>query len=264
MYLGRISVKTASEVTDVINKIMNYEQSGDQDWQKEILFVADNETSFESVDDTLATDYLPADYTSYKVYLSQYSSTEEAKSDLISDLDNGKLVTVYTGHGSVNNWAAEYLFADSDVSSLNNSGKPTFVITLNCLNGFFPNPTDDYSLGEEFVRAKDKGAIACYAPTGLGYTWEHTYLAQELFDSIFQDGNRLLGVATTEARINAYVNHGVSSDIVQTFVLLGDPYNELKVECTTWSDVIAKYNVYVSGEATWSDVIACYSEYASK
>jgi hypothetical protein len=33
--------------------------------------------------------------------------------------------------------------------------------------------------------------------------------------------------------------------------------------CSTWSDVIAKYNSYVSGQATWNDVITCYNEYVS-
>jgi hypothetical protein len=32
--------------------------------------------------------------------------------------------------------------------------------------------------------------------------------------------------------------------------------------CSTWSDVIEKYNTYVSGQASWSDVITCYGEYA--
>jgi hypothetical protein len=32
---------------------------------------------------------------------------------------------------------------------------------------------------------------------------------------------------------------------------------------TTWSDVIAKYNDYVDGQATWSEVIATYQEYVS-
>jgi hypothetical protein len=34
-------------------------------------------------------------------------------------------------------------------------------------------------------------------------------------------------------------------------------------ECSTWTDVITKYNAYVSGQATWTDVITCYSQYAS-
>jgi uncharacterized repeat protein (TIGR01451 family) len=39
--------------------------------------------------------------------------------------------------------------------------------------------------------------------------------------------------------------------------------NDSQVGCSTWSDVIAKYNSYVSGQATWTDVINCYNEYAS-
>jgi len=33
--------------------------------------------------------------------------------------------------------------------------------------------------------------------------------------------------------------------------------------CSTWSDVIAKYNTYVSNQADWTDVITCYNQYAS-
>jgi hypothetical protein len=34
-------------------------------------------------------------------------------------------------------------------------------------------------------------------------------------------------------------------------------------ECLTWSDVISKYNHYVSGTASWTDVINCYTAYVS-
>jgi hypothetical protein len=34
-------------------------------------------------------------------------------------------------------------------------------------------------------------------------------------------------------------------------------------ECSTWADVISKYNAYVSEQAQWSDVITCYQQYAS-
>jgi len=33
--------------------------------------------------------------------------------------------------------------------------------------------------------------------------------------------------------------------------------------CSTWADVITKYDAYVSGQATWADVIDCYQEYSS-
>jgi hypothetical protein len=237
-----------------------------------MLFVADNEASFESVDDTLVNSYLPDGYQAFKVYLSQYSSVAAAKSDLMNDFNNGQLITVYVGHGSVENWSASYLFTASDVPSLSNSSKPTFVVTLTCLNGFFATPTYVYCLGETFLNGGDEGkpspvgAIGCLVPTSLGLTWQHSALAQDLFDSIFQYGHNLLGQATTEAKINAY-SQGVPSDIIQAFVLLGDPYSALKASsntCSAWSDVIAKYNEYVSGLAAWSDVIDCYNGYVSQ
>jgi len=34
-------------------------------------------------------------------------------------------------------------------------------------------------------------------------------------------------------------------------------------DCSTWEQVIAKYQKYVAGQAGWTDVIECYQEYAS-
>lgn len=31
--------------------------------------------------------------------------------------------------------------------------------------------------------------------------------------------------------------------------------------CSTWTDVISKYNAYVSGQVEWNDVIVCYNQY---
>ena len=37
----------------------------------------------------------------------------------------------------------------------------------------------------------------------------------------------------------------------------------LQSVCTTWTDVIAKYNAYVNGQSSWDAVITCYNQYAS-
>jgi hypothetical protein len=274
MYIGRISCQTVAETTNVVNKILNYEQAGKETWNNQVLFVADNESSFESVNDTLDSNHLPDNYQDFKVYLSQYDSTATAKNALIDYLNSGQLITVYVGHGSVDNWAAEYLFTSTDVPNLSNSSKLTFVVTLTCLNGFFASPVDDYCLGETFLNGYDEkmkkynpiGAIGCLVPTSLGYTWEHSELAQDLFDSVFQYEHNQLGQATTESKINAY-SQGVPSDIIQAFVLLGDPLSTLKTSsntCSDWDDVISKYNEYVNGLAIWSKVIECYNGYVSQ
>jgi hypothetical protein len=233
MYIGRISVQTATEVTSVVNKILNYEQTLAGSWNSTALFVADNVTKpeekfFEQIPETLIS-YLPQSFEPHRVYLGKYSSPGACRADLMDNLDQGRLITVYTGHGAVENWAGEYIFQSADVPYLTNSGMPSFIITLTCLNGFFPHPLDDYCLAEELLRADDKGALACFSPTSVGFPWEHDYLGQETFDAIFNEGDRVLGSIVTSAKIESYTLHGTTPDLVQTFTLFGDPATTLIV-----------------------------------
>jgi hypothetical protein len=95
------------------------------------------------------------------------------------------------------------------------------------INGYFAYPFN-YSLGEEFVVAPNRGAIASFSPSGLGYVWEHQTLGNEVFASIFSHGLRTLGAITTQAKINAFAK-GATEDLVKTFTLLGDPATRLRM-----------------------------------
>ena len=236
MIIGRLCVKTSEDVNNIIDKIKAYEQGAAGAWTKRIIVASDDGGDFESLSDKLAA-LLPEGFTAEKVYLSNYSSVEQATSDLINKINAGSLITNYTGHGSVDNWAGEFLFhtpddKDSiprnDVGLLTNGDRLTFVMTLNCLNGFFPNFLDKYSLAEEFMRAQNKGAIACLAPTGLGFTSEHDVLAEKIFNLIFTDADSIAGSVVYTGKINAF-NQIQSRDILETFTLFGDPATELKI-----------------------------------
>jgi hypothetical protein len=80
------------------------------------------------------------------------------------------------------------------------------------------------SLAEAFLKADNKGAIAVFAPTGLGYTFEHQRLADELFKRLFQNQETELGPLTTAAKISARI----TGDSVETFTLFGDPSLRLR------------------------------------
>ena len=168
--------------------------------------------------------------------MNDYANVEAATKDLVNKINDCSLLTNYTGHGSVDNWAGEFLFHTTDdkdqlprndVELLTNGDKLTFVMTLNCLNGFFPNFLDKYSLAEEFVRAENKGAVACLAPTGLGFTSEHEVLANKMFNLLFTEGINVAGNLVTSAKIAAFTEIQ-ASDLVETFVLFGDPATELQ------------------------------------
>jgi len=236
-FSGRITAKSAAEAHGVIQKIVIYDgrrmTSSLEELSRAIFVADDGSSSFPDLNDELASDYFPSDFEKVKIYLDDYSQEEEATADLKRNINLGALTVNYVGHGSYDNWAGENIFLSSDVDSLNNSIFP-FVVCLTCLNGFFANwPRElwdrevDDCLAESFVNASGKGAIAAFAPTGLGYTWEHRLLGIRLFEMLFQPGeNATLGMMTTQARIDAYTQ-GSSLDQVQTFVLFGDPVSSL-------------------------------------
>ncbi len=78
------------------------------------------------------------------------------------------------------------------------------------------------------MAAEGKGAIGAFAPSGLGYVWEHEILDPKLFSILFDQGNSILGSLTTEAKIATYAQ-GVTEDVVKTFTLFGDPACRLKI-----------------------------------
>jgi hypothetical protein len=232
-FSGRITAKSTEEAEGVIHKIVTYDgrrmTSSLQELNRSI-FVADNgSSSFPDLNNELASDYFPPDFEKIKIYLENYSQDEDATEDLMQNINLGALILNYVGHGSYDNWAGENIFLASDVDSLENSIFP-FVVCLTCLNGYFANwPRElwdreiDDCLAESFVNASGKGAVAAFAPTGLGYTWEHRLMAVYLYDMLFKPGeNTTLGMITTQAKIEAYAQ-GSSLEQVETFLLFGDP-----------------------------------------
>ncbi|MEE9934834.1 MAG: hypothetical protein K4445_03860 [Deltaproteobacteria bacterium] len=226
MMIGRIPASSAAMAGRLAAKVLGYERSFFYK-PKEALFAADNnELFFEAVSDGFIS-RLGAKVTPQKVYLRTYPDTAAARGALIGHINRGMIFTAYVGHGDATHWSGEPLFSLEDIALLGNAGKLTFLLTFDCLNGFFAIPTS-YSIGEAFVTSEKTGAVAAFSPSGLGYTIEHQALGNAVLESIFTAGNRLAGDITTGSKIAAY-GKGASADIVRTFTLFGDPATKLKV-----------------------------------
>jgi len=229
MCIGRIPGSSAAMVAGIIGKIVAYEESPDLAPSR-ALFAADNDdTDFEDLNEQLIT-ALPPGFTPEKAYLRVLGNANTATAAIIGAINRGMFLTNYVGHGSLTNWAGEFIFESSDVASLNNGSNLTLVTAFDCINGYFSQsqPSNSfYSLGQEFVLAADRGAIGSFAPSGLGYTWENEIMAQKLFSVLFDEGNNILGSLTTQSKLAAY-GAGVSDDAMAIFTLCGDPATFLK------------------------------------
>ena len=235
MMIGRIPGDTPETVARLVEKIIRFEKSPQKGSPKALL-VADSSQKEETLNDSLI-DYLPSDFTVDKIYLRSYIKNVEtdeqkkkkiakANRDIISSINDGAMITNYAGHGAVDRWSkSKDLFKPENVHSLNNQDNLTFVLALTCINGLFTEPSK-YALAEEFILA-DGGAIGVFSSSGLTYSEENGNLSREIFSILFEQENVTLGYLTTQAKFAAY-NKGISTGVIRSFMLFGDPATTLK------------------------------------
>jgi hypothetical protein len=237
MFIGRLPVKTSAEASAMVDKILAYEQISpdfyQEAWRRKALFVADaydpGAGDFAYYSNLVADHYLPQGYDVQKVYYGvTHTDMNAARAAIIDAINQGALLVNYVGHGSVQSWGMNTLFSVNSISSLNNTGKLPFMVPMTCLEGSFDYPgapgTDNSSLAERLVREPGRGAIASFSPAGFGVTSGHDFLNKGLYDAIFAYNMTHIGLATTQAKLYLFANSGgLHWDLIDTYVLLGDP-----------------------------------------
>jgi len=230
LFIGRLTAQSPAEAEDMVDKIIYYEEHPpDDSWNTQVLLVADDdEFAFESISEQLANQ-LPFYYTAHKVYADDYPPGDPT-ADITSHIDGGNVLVNYTGHGNVDrwgSWSGGRILNRDDVAALDNTHKLPVVTIANCLNGYFAGK--NVSMAEEFLLRDDRGAVAVWAASGLGYPSGHRALMGEFYDAIFQDDVYALGAATTAAKVTVYAQSGFWAELVETFVLFGDPATPLGI-----------------------------------
>lgn len=234
MHLGRLPASTLAEATDMVDKIIAYVDPPvpPADWYKKTTFVTDNPDGggdFYTLSDNIINGYLPLEYARQKIYyLQTHMSAAETKNAMIAAINEGRLLVSYVGHGSAQWWAYEKLFTKDDVPLLTNAGALTFFVPMTCLEGYYINPAaNSQALAEFVIRKQAGGAIATWTPTGLGVSTGHDVLQSGLFLALFYDHVPNLGIATTQAKYHLVANAPNFQDLVDTYILLGDPATSL-------------------------------------
>ena len=243
MYIGRLPATSAAEAQVMVAKIIAYETEPiTKTWEKSTLLVADDrEEPFESVFKTMNEDaeaLLPAAMNpAYKGYLQDYLdagfSPLDLNSDIVDKINAGALIANFSGHGHLQGWADESIFAADDIDRLTNVGKYPFIVSMNCLTGYFAYPDPDplaVSFAELLLRAEQKGAAAALMPTGMTTTEGQHVMNTALFETIFVEDLRKLGPAIARAKRVLLANgDAYFEQVSQTFLLFGDPAMQLRV-----------------------------------
>ncbi|MFC1853635.1 C25 family cysteine peptidase [candidate division CSSED10-310 bacterium] len=227
---GRIPALTAAEFEVMIDKIIHYESPVDYDvWTKRVTMIADyldeQAGNFPATSDDLITLIPEDDYTVEKIYHSDHALAD-ARQMIQDSFNNGTLLVNYVGHGLYDRLANDGMLMKGHVPLLVNRYQLPIMIGMTCLVGNFSLP--GYAcLSEDLLAHPNGGTIAVWAPTGLSLNEEAEILAHDLFISVFQDYEKILGQVVLEA-LQTHASQSSQLFNMQIFTLLGDPALEIQ------------------------------------
>ena len=218
--IGRIPAKNSAYVTQQLNKVSNFEQSRAANGlaQRGAFFVSDapNGYDFQGLSERVRQQLPQSVPTSALNKLDA-----DANASLMSQLNSGKFIVNYSGHGSAADWAGDSsFFGKSRVPELANSNLSIFTM-LTCLNGYFINPNQSANgdgLAESLLSSSN-GGVAAWASTGLTTPDVQEVMATRFYQQLGAGSMTRLGDLIKDAK--AQIDFG--RDVRLSWVLLGDP-----------------------------------------
>lgn len=217
MSIGRIPARNAQAVTDALNKVTNFELTAGQAFDRGAIFASDifDGYDFEALSQRLANQ-LPTSINKVMINRGQ----PNAQTVLINEMNNGRYLVNYTGHGNADVWASSSFFGKNNVPQLTNANNLSLFVMLSCLNGYFIPPSDfSVSLSERLLEAQNGGAVAVWSSTGLTTPDVQEVMATRFYQQLGTGAVPRLGDLIKDAK--AVVSGG--RDVRLSWVLLGDP-----------------------------------------
>ncbi len=236
VFVGRLPVATRRGAAALVRKIVAYDQAPHHRWRDRALFMANYDplSIFISPSDRLAANYTePLGLESFKVYNEEDVGPEpnEDTGEVIRQINEGRLLVNFLGHGSVSGMA-RFLRGSSQRESYNymrqivNADRLPIVVALSCLNGQFSDPRFT-CLAEEMTAKADGGAIAYISASALAAVITNDFLNDRLFGAFFRDGVSEFGAGLGIAKAALDTRFPELKTLTLGIQLIGDPAQEL-------------------------------------
>ena len=177
---SRIPVSTASEATDVIDKILSYySKEAIGDWRNTITLLADDidvtgeeviEQGVESIADEIKAN--KPIFNINKIYADAFVQENSAGGErypevnkaITNAVEKGTLVFDYFGHGGEDGFASERFLDKEQIQGFNNANTLPLLITVTCDFSRFDNP-NRITAGELNFKNKNGGSASMVTTT---------------------------------------------------------------------------------------------------
>jgi len=217
--VGRIPARTAAVVTVAFNKMKTFELTAAQGLSRGAIFASDlpDGYDFEGVSNRLCAQ-LPSNVPCIKINRAQ----PNANTLLVNEMNNGRFLVNYAGHGTISTWATNGFFGNPHAGQLTNANNLSIFTMLTCLNGYFVSPTE--SIAETLLKNPNGGAVTAWASTGLTTPDVQEIMATRFYNQIAVGNITRIGDLINDAKTT--INFG--RDVRLSWVLLGDPSMKVK------------------------------------
>ena len=220
--IGRLPATTVEQAQTMVAKILDWEAQG-QNLDGPAALVADNPDlagDFEADARDVESSFLAGRDTT-EVFLGQIGNRDTARSQILDAFNGGLSLISYVGHGGGAVWAGENILNSMDAQSLLAQPRQPFMLTMNCLNGYFIAPFYE-SLAEGFLKAPGKGTIAAFSPSGLSLDAPAHLYHRAVMQEITSEQHQRIGDAILAAQ-KTYAETGAFPELLSLYHLFGDP-----------------------------------------
>ena len=214
--IGRIPARNAAAIATMFNKTVTFETAPNQSLDRGAIFAFDLPNGFDFAGMSLQLrNELPSTMTAVMVD----RAVPTAQATLIAEMNTGRYVTNYSGHGSTGLWAASSFFGNTSVPDLTNASRPTIFTMLTCLNGYFVIPSSTDSLAETLLKASNGGAAVSWASTSLTTPDIQLMMGLRFYGQLGEGTIKRMGDLANDAKTAI----PAGGDVRFSWVLLGDP-----------------------------------------
>lgn len=213
--IGRIATRNVAGVNTMFNKTVAFEVPAMQSLGRGAIFAFDLPSGYDfQAMSMVLRNQLPPETPSVMVD----RAAPNAQQTLLNEINQGRYIINYAGHGSSGLWAATSFFSINNVPQLTNANSQTIFTMLTCLNGYFIQVSND-SLAESLTKATNGGSVSAWASSGKTTPDIQLVMGQRFFQQIGLGNIPRMGDLIRDAK--QVVPGG--SDVRFSWVLLGDP-----------------------------------------
>ena len=256
--IGRLTVTTNQEASDVVDKIINYASNSFGDWKNKVCFVSDDVDQGWEENLLIHSDALAVKVdTNYswvnvdKIYSDAFQQESTAGGERYPDvnkkiielINSGVLIINYVGHGGEVGWASERILGLSEINNFENFDKLPVFVTATCEFSRFDDP-ERVSAGELLLLNSRGGAISLFSTSRTVNESSAYYITNSLYNYILDSStNNTMGEIMKKAKNDPSLGNTVNK---RKFALIGDP--ALKIPYPKYN--ILTNNIYIIDESS--------------